>query len=159
MNRKAIILGLVAVASCVTLGYGEKTVSGAWALEANPDKTCLVVTNRTAWVLRNGGWVPSSSISETDHGVRFNPIGESSSERHVLWHPSKDWERKVLASEGIVVRKGDVVWAREGQRNNRIVYLDGEKVSWILEARTQRQDARIRRCTNANRRKVPGEDS
>ena len=128
MNRKSIILGLVAVASCVALGYGEKTVSGAWALEANPGKTCLVVTNKTAWVLRNGGWIPSSSISEKDRGVYFNPIGESSSERHVLWHPSKDWERKVLASEGIVVRKGDVVWAREGQRNNRIVYLDGHRM-------------------------------
>ena len=128
MGRKFLSFSLVAVASCVALGYGEKTVSGAWALETNPGKTCLVVTNKTAWVLRSGGWIPSANISETDHGVHFKPIGETGSERHIFWVPSKDWEREVLASEGTVVRKGDVVWAREGQRNNRIVFRDGHRM-------------------------------
>ena len=114
--------------SSIAFGYGEKVVAGAWAFATNPNQTCLVVTNKTAWVLRDGCWKPSLPVSESDRGVYFHLIDETSSCRNIFWIPAKDWERRVLAHEGAPVKEGDVVWAVESQENNKIVFRQGHRM-------------------------------
>ena len=128
MSFKASVVIVAAAASSIVLGYGEQEVVGAWALASRPDRTCLVVTNKTAWILQDGCWRPSLPVSEDNHGIHFNLVGDMSSSRNIFWTPTKDWERRVLAESGTSVREGDLVWAIEGQRNNKIVFCNASRM-------------------------------
>lgn len=69
MNRISIMM-------CAMLATGaafaRDSYVGAWAFAEESDKPVLVITNKTAWLLRDGAWHPGMS-----EGTSFRPIGDA----------------------------------------------------------------------------------
>lgn len=69
MNRKLIMLCAMLVAG---IAFARDSYEGAWAFAEDPDKPVLVITNETAWLLREGVWHPGKIGASS-----FRPVGEA----------------------------------------------------------------------------------
>ena len=69
VNRKLIMLCAMLVAG---IAFARDSYEGAWAFAEDPDKPVLVITNETAWLLREGVWHPGKIGASF-----FRPVGEA----------------------------------------------------------------------------------
>lgn len=54
------------------IAFAQDSYEGAWAFAEDPNKPVLVITNKTAWLLRGGVWHPG-----VIDGTSFRPVGEA----------------------------------------------------------------------------------
>ena len=109
------------------LGYGFKSVNGAWALASDPATPYVVLTNKTVWVHEADVWRPSVWTSPEETGVRFAGIGAGLNVEEVVFAP-EGWKLKALVKAGTAIQEGDVVWERRSTAENRIVSLGVRKL-------------------------------
>lgn len=111
MRIHLILACLVSLCAHLAFAWGEEAVQGAYALDSDPTRACVVVTNETVWLREGAIWRPGVFSGNSEYGGSFRPLGENLG-RHQWQEICRIralWEVEAFAKMGVAVQTGDVV--------------------------------------------------